>query len=292
MAPDAAKNLSRYALVEQVYVKSECFAGLKSMAFEMRGTKDKRARRILESARSSRRRPEDSLYIGQHSKRPTQHVSSLSRGKVYRFHSRKFIADYAAFEGHDYRPVYHRKYMLILASQSPRRKEILSNAGIDFSVRSSSVDESLTGDESPIEHARRLARMKAFAVSMNPGEVILGADTIVIADDEVFGKPADEKDARRMLAKLSGRNHIVTTAICLRHLGGEIVDSESTLVHFAELSANEIAAYAASGEPRDKAGAYAIQGLASKYIDRVEGCYFNVVGLPIALVWKHLRTLE
>lgn len=182
--------------------------------------------------------------------------------------------------------------MLILASQSPRRKEILLNAGIEFSVRAAGVDESLTGDESPIEHARRLARMKALAVPMNQDEVILGADTIVIVDDEVLGKPQDERDARRMLAMLSGRSHIVTTAICLRHARGEIVDSESTLVRFGELSADEITAYAASGEPRDKAGAYAIQGLASKYIDRVEGCYFNVVGLPIALVWKHLRTLQ
>jgi septum formation protein len=182
--------------------------------------------------------------------------------------------------------------MLILASQSPRRKEILSNAGIDFGVRAADVDESLTGDESPIGHARRLARMKAFAVPVNPGEVILGADTIVIVDDKVLGKPQDERDARRMLAMLSGRAHIVTTAICLRHSRGEIVDSESTLVRFVELTADEIAAYAASGEPRDKAGAYAIQGLASKYIDRIEGCYFNVVGLPIGLVWKRLRTIE
>ncbi len=181
--------------------------------------------------------------------------------------------------------------MLILASQSPRRREILLNAGIPFAVRAVEVDESLTGDESADEHARRLARMKAFAVPLHPGEVILAADTIVVVDDVVLGKPQDDTDAVRMLAMLSGRTHIVTTAICLRHCGGEIVDSESTLVRFAELTADEIDAYAASGEPRDKAGAYAIQGLASKYIDRIEGCYFNVVGLPIALVWKHLQTL-
>ena len=181
--------------------------------------------------------------------------------------------------------------MLILASQSPRRKEILLNAGIPFAVRAADVDESLEGDESPLEYVRRLARMKAFAVPMHPGEVILGADTTVVADDAILAKPMDERDACRMLAMLSGRVHIVITAICMRHSSGEIVDAESTLVRFVELTAYEIDAYAASGEPRDKAGAYAIQGLASKYIDRIEGYYFNVVGLPIGLVWKHLRML-
>jgi septum formation protein len=182
--------------------------------------------------------------------------------------------------------------MLILASQSPRRKEILLNAGIPFAVRAAEVDESLADDPSPDQHARRLARMKAFAVPMHSGEIILGADTIVVVDDFVLGKPCNVADAVRMLAMLSGRTHIVTTAICLRHSGGEIVDSETTLVRFVALTADEIEAYAASGEPQDKAGAYGIQGLASKYIDRIEGCYFNVVGLPVALVWKHLRTIE
>ena len=179
-----------------------------------------------------------------------------------------------------------------MASQSPRRKEILANAGLLFEVRATEVDESLTGEDSPNGHARRLAQSKAFAVPMNPGEVILAADTIVIVDELVLGKPKDARDARRMLAMLSGRTHLVTTAICLRYNGGGIVDSESTLVRIVELTAAEMDAYAESGEPRDKAGAYAIQGLASKYIDRIEGCYFNVVGLPISLVWKHLRTLE
>ena len=182
--------------------------------------------------------------------------------------------------------------MLILASQSPRRKEILSNAGIPFEVRAAAVDESLIDGESPGEYVRRLARAKAFAVPMNPGEVILGADTTVVVDDVILAKPEDEHDARRMLAMLSGRAHVVVTAICLRHPGGEIVDAESTLVRFVELTVEEIHAYAASGQPMDKAGAYAIQGLASKYADRIEGCYFNIVGLPISLVWKHLRTLD
>ena len=181
--------------------------------------------------------------------------------------------------------------MLILASQSPRRREILTNAGIPFTVRAGDVDESLLEGESPLEYVRRLARSKAFAVPINIGEIVLGADTTVVVDDVVLAKPEDEQDARRMLTMLSGRSHIVITAICLRHAGGEIVDAESTIVRFAALSTEEIHAYAASGQPMDKAGAYAIQGLASKYVDRIEGCYFNIVGLPIGLVWKHLRTL-
>ena len=179
-----------------------------------------------------------------------------------------------------------------MASQSPRRRQILSNAGIPFEVRAAEVDESVQAGESPVEYVRRLARMKAFAVPMNAGEIILAADTTVVVDGEILAKPEDERDARRMVQMLSGRTHIVLTAICLRHSGGEIVDCESTLVRFVELSTEEVAAYAASGEPQDKAGAYAIQGLASKYIDRIEGCYFNIVGLPISMVWKHLRTLE
>ena len=182
--------------------------------------------------------------------------------------------------------------MLILASQSPRRKEILRNAGIAFHIRVADVDESVTGDEPPLEYVRRLARKKAFAVRMDEGEIVLGADTTVVVDDRILAKPEDEADARRMLGLLSGRWHTVITAICLRHATGAIVDAESTLVRFVGLSAEEIAAYAASGEPMDKAGGYGIQGLSSKYIDRIEGCYFNIAGLPISLVWKHLRTLE
>ena len=182
--------------------------------------------------------------------------------------------------------------MLILASQSPRRKEILRNAGIDFRIRVADVDEAVAGDESPLEYVRRLARKKAFAVPIHSGEIVLGADTTVVVDDRILAKPEDEADARRMLGLLSGRWHTVITAICLRHGAGEIVDTESTLARFVALAEAEIAAYAASGEPMDKAGAYGIQGLSSKYIDRIEGCYFNIVGLPISLVWKHLRTLE
>jgi septum formation protein len=186
----------------------------------------------------------------------------------------------------------HDVKMLILASQSPRRKEILTNAGFDFAIRAADVDESIEGTESPREYVCRLARKKALAVPMNTGEIVLGADTTVVVDNEILAKPEDAADARRMIGLLSGRNHTVITGICLRHAHGEIVDAETTLVHFSALSEDEIAAYAASGQPMDKAGAYGIQGLASKYIDRIEGCYFNIVGLPISMVWRHLRTLE
>ncbi|HSW49635.1 MAG TPA: Maf family protein, partial [Bryobacteraceae bacterium] len=123
------------------------------------------------------------------------------------------------------------------------------------------------------------------------GEIILAADTEVVVDRDVLGKPSDAEDAARMLRRLSGREHEVITGICLRAGGRVVVDSATTRVCFVALSDAEIAAYVASGEPMDKAGAYAIQGLASRFIDRIEGCYFNVVGLPVSLVSRHLRGL-
>jgi septum formation protein len=179
--------------------------------------------------------------------------------------------------------------VLVLASRSPRRRELLARAGIDFVVRPAEVDESVLAGESPAEHVRRLALAKAQAVSAAPGEVVLGADTVVVVDDTILGKPAGAADAVRMLRMLSGREHLVLTGICLRGNGRLIEDCETTRVHFVELSEQEIGSYVASGEPMDKAGAYAIQGLASKFIDRIEGCYFNVVGLPVARLWRCLR---
>jgi len=182
--------------------------------------------------------------------------------------------------------------MLILASQSPRRQELLRHAGIPFLVRPAQVEERPLPGEGAHAYARRLARAKAEAVSAAPEDVVLGADTVVVADGEILGKPADEADARRMLRLLSGREHQVITGICLRTVQHTVLDSESTSVRFVPLSEEEIADYVASGEPADKAGAYAIQGLASKFIDRLEGCYSNVVGLPLALLYKHLRALR
>jgi septum formation protein len=179
--------------------------------------------------------------------------------------------------------------MLVLASQSPRRAEILRQAGIPFSVRPAAVDETPRTGENPLEYVERLAEEKAAAVASAPGEIILAADTTVVIDGEMLGKPADEADARRMLACLSGRRHEVMTGICLKRGEDLVRDSAVTEVWFGVMTEQEIAGYAASGEPLDKAGAYAIQGLASKYIDKIHGCYFNVVGLPIAMVYSYLR---
>ena len=180
---------------------------------------------------------------------------------------------------------------LILASASPRRREILANAGIPFTVKVADVWEEILGGEKPRDYVRRLAQQKAGAVSAPDGEIILAADTVVVLDEHILEKPADAADARRMLGMLSGREHEVITGICLKHSGGAVVDTETTRVRFVPLSDEEIAGYVATSEPMDKAGAYAIQGRASRFIDRIEGCYFNVVGLPVALVCQHLKAL-
>jgi septum formation protein len=184
------------------------------------------------------------------------------------------------------------KPLLILASSSPRRRELLTNAGIAFEVRTADIDEGHIPGEQPSEFALRLAREKAQAVAQgHPERPVLGADTIVIVDQQILGKPRDRADAARMLRALAGRDHQVTTAVCLRTAAGkEITELESARVYFSEITAEEIAAYVATGEPMDKAGAYAIQGIASKWVYRVEGDYFTVMGLPVARVWKMLRT--
>lgn len=179
--------------------------------------------------------------------------------------------------------------VLVLASQSPRRAEILRQAGIPFTLRPASVDETPLPEEDPDNYVRRLAEAKARAVEAAASETILGADTTVVVDGEMLFKPADAADARRMLESLSGRCHEVWTGICLRRGADLVRDSARTRVWFAPMSAREIQEYVASGEPMDKAGGYAIQGLASKFIERIEGCYFNVVGLPVALLYRHLR---
>jgi septum formation protein len=181
--------------------------------------------------------------------------------------------------------------MIVLASASPRRKEILERAGIPFTVRVSNIPEDPLPNEQPSAHVARLAREKALAVRRD-GEVVLGADTVVVIDGQILGKPTSPGDARRMLVLLSGRDHYVITGIAVAHDGGTLTGEAQTTVHFAPLSPAEIAAYVASGEPDDKAGAYAIQGLASKFIDRIDGDYFNVVGLPVSLVYRYLRTLD
>ncbi len=180
--------------------------------------------------------------------------------------------------------------MLILASASPRRREILSNAGLSFDVRiPESVDESVLPGEEPEAYVRRLAVAKAQASVRAAGEIILAADTTVVAGQGILAKPDDPVDAARMLRALSGRDHTVLTGICLRGEEFEIVDAARSRVWFLSLTEPEIDAYVRSGEPMDKAGAYGIQGLASKFVHRIEGCYFNVMGLPVSLVYRHLR---
>jgi septum formation protein len=168
---------------------------------------------------------------------------------------------------------------------------LLAIAGFRFTVRSGSVEEVRAAGESPVDYVRRLARAKAEVVWERPDEIVLGADTIVVVDGRVLEKPTDAGDARAMLELLSGREHTVITGICLRHRDGAIVDHSTTQVRFTPMTDFEIDEYVRSGEPMDKAGAYAIQGLASKYVERIDGCYFNVMGLPLSLVYRHWKSL-
>lgn len=193
--------------------------------------------------------------------------------------------------------------MLILASASPRRRELLAQAGYRFEIQASSLDETPRAGEDGISLAIRLAREKAEAVfasrlAHDPSEplLVLGADTIVVCEGELLGKPADAAGAARMLRLLSGRTHQVITGVCLatgsRPPATVEVAAEVTQVTIQSLSESEIAAYIASGEPMDKAGAYAIQGRAGRWIPRIQGCYFNVVGLPLALVSNLIEGAE
>ena len=181
--------------------------------------------------------------------------------------------------------------MVVLASRSPRRSEILKQAGIPFVSRFADVDETPRESEHAEAYVRRLAYEKACAVESAPGEIVLGADTTVVIDGRMLGKPADAADAARMLDLLSGRRHEVITGICLRRGSTVRQDVAVTGVWFAVLGRAEIEQYCASGEPLDKAGAYAIQGFASKFVEKIEGCYFNVVGLPVAMVYGHLKEM-
>ena len=182
---------------------------------------------------------------------------------------------------------------LVLASASPRRAELLAAAGFEFDIDPVGVDESRHDGEPPAAYVERVARSKAAAGNArNPRRVVLGADTVVVVEDDVLGKPCDEADARAMLRRLSGRSHEVMTAIALASNGAVRAHVERTTVWFRPLSDTEISWYAASGEPLDKAGAYAIQGLAARFIPKIEGSYSNVVGLPLAALSDLLEPVD
>ena len=191
---------------------------------------------------------------------------------------------------------------IILASSSPRRAEILRNAGIDFGTWPTDVDETPLPGEGAAAMVARLAEAKARAAStqsdspihQDTGSLILGADTTVELDGEILGKPENSADAREMLRKLSGRAHRVLTGVFLLQTstGASRAAVETTTVTFAELSEEEIDAYIGTSEPFGKAGAYAIQGVAGRYISGISGCYYNVVGLPLARVYSLLRGLD
>jgi len=181
---------------------------------------------------------------------------------------------------------------IILASASPRRRELLKQAGFTFEVVPAHVNEDPHPGEDPRTYVVRLARDKAEAVYGQlrvPEAVVIGADTTVTADGQILAKPEDAGDAMRMLRKLSGRTHQVITGIAIASATSTEAAAEVTSVEFLALSDEEIAAYVATGEPMDKAGAYGIQGYAARWIPRIEGCYFNVVGLPLARVATMLK---
>jgi septum formation protein len=181
--------------------------------------------------------------------------------------------------------------MLILASRSPRRSELLTAAGIEFEVLAADIDETPRANESPSNYVERLAIEKARAVfALRPDARVLGADTTVTIDGQILGKPVDEADARRMLRLLNGRAHEVHTGVSLISAAGIQSAVDTTRVWFAKMTDEDISWYVATGEPIDRAGAYAIQGFASRFIPRIEGSYSNVVGLPVALVSSILDT--
>ena len=197
--------------------------------------------------------------------------------------------------------VYHRAVRLLLASRSPRRSHLLREAGYDFDVVPADVDERRLPDEPPRDYVVRLARAKAVAVTPGAGldaddragddRVVVAADTIVVIDGDVLGKPADRDEAAAMLRRLAGQTHEVLTGVAVAAGERVLVTVEMTRVTFAAMEPDRIAWYVATGEGDDKAGAYAAQGLGSRFVERIEGSYTNVVGLPIARVEVLLREL-
>jgi septum formation protein len=179
---------------------------------------------------------------------------------------------------------------VVLASQSPRRRQLLTLVGIEHEVRPANIDERYLPGERPRAHAERLARGKAERIAA-PGAVTIGSDTIVVVDGDVLGKPSDEEEATAMLRRLSGRSHTVITAVAVSWHDRLVSDAEEVTVTFRSLSESDIAAYIATGEPMDKAGAYGIQGYGATIVERVDGDYFAVMGLPLNRLARLLEAL-
>lgn len=179
--------------------------------------------------------------------------------------------------------------MLILASQSPRRKELLGLFGLPFTVRVADIDETMDPEMAPDREVARVSRAKAQAVAREAADVVIAADTIVVLDGKVLGKPADPADAERMLTALSGRDHQVMTGVTVLRGDQCLTHTEITDIHFRPLSPAEISRYVATGEPMDKAGAYGIQGGAALFAENLHGDYYNVMGLPVCRLWQMLR---
>ena len=180
----------------------------------------------------------------------------------------------------------------MLASKSPRRAELLAAAGIEFTVRVADIDETPREFEPARDYVLRVAEEKARAVQAAADEIVLAADTTVVLAGQILGKPEDEAEAVRMLRALAGKRHEVMTGVCMQHRDRVVTELAATAVWFNPMTQGDIDDYVASGEPMDKAGAYGIQGLASKFIERIDGSYSNVVGLPAALVWRLLKTIS
>ena len=180
---------------------------------------------------------------------------------------------------------------LILASQSPRRRELMGLFRVPFTVRVADIDEAMDPQKPPYEEVARVSRLKAEAVPHNEEDVVIAADTIVVCGGQVLGKPRDEEDALRMLTMLSGRDHQVMTGLTVLRGSRAAVCTEVTDIHFRPLNQKEILSYIRTGEPMDKAGAYGIQGGAALFAERLAGDYFNVVGLPVCRLGQLLREL-
>jgi septum formation protein len=181
---------------------------------------------------------------------------------------------------------------VILASQSPRRRELLTLVGIPHDVLPADIDESVLPEELPVPHARRLAEEKARVIAaQHPDAIVIAADTIVVVDGDILGKPADAADAARMLARLRAREHTVYTAVALQRGAQRTSEVVEVCVTFRDLTDAAIASYIATGEPMDKAGAYGIQGFGATIVERVDGDYFAVMGLPVGTVVALARTL-